>query len=1024
MNGVNGQNDANSSGGGGGGGGGGTEAYTSTLHYLNLLYGGQADATQRRAADEWLKEFRTTSEAWSVAPALLENANGGEPAHFYGASVLDAKIVDQFADLPLESHAELRDALFRYIERFSGAAASTATPNSNALLSTPAGAVASVRNKLCRALAALGVQMVSWHDSLLSDIVARLSAPHLVHAQLLVLTELPVECRNRHLYVALHHRQLLQSRLSAAAPQLISHITDLLAAANGVAPVQAAVFDCLGTILRECEVPLSTLVGNPLVHAPFAALAQPALFDSAVELICDLLRLSGERLRLLDSSAGLGGADDDDDAGGDSLGNSSGGPGGAAEERAGAQALASALLPEVITLKDAFGTDAVDKDDHEVFKAYTRIFAETGEYYARQFVAAGTPEALSLVSVLLHCAAHESVEVFAVTSNFWSYLAGTIHDDDARRAVFAPAYAQLLVVVRGHMRYDPNYEQWSREQLSDFDELRRRGMSDALRGCAMVLGAEMALNAACDAIEATLTAQAPWTEIEAALFAVRALAREVERREHAAVDAVALRALSLVLRLNEQHPKVMYTSLLIIGRYASFLSSEAGRAFLEPVMNTITASLQRPETLGAAAVALNNVCQDCAKLLVDARESLLALYQHVAAQGGLGLSDAIEIVEAIARVVRYVEDPDARRASMQQLCLPLIRVVENPETPPKPFEFAMKLLAAAFKNAAVGRRTPPRAAGSALLLPGADDGAAVADPLYDLFEQLWPLISRVLGDRIHDDDALSACSKLLRDTARELPAHQVAAMTPVVFRRLAECFGLRPNAELVHIASSIVHSVDRAATLLEPLADLLQVAFECMQSVEAMQAFPDIVTENFLLALALLWSSPLPFAQSPLADAFVGAGVVGLLCENPSVAHAVSTFFKELLVVAVPPSPNLSARAAATIDMALAQQLSAALMAALGRHVPALFGAIVKGLAGSLPLSHCHSIAQILRRLRRLDPNATHAALVTVLQNSLSNLDASYKDAFATAYLHADGELFDACEAFAHACRQRKRWLP
>jgi transportin-3 len=1023
MNGVNGHNGGGEV--GGGGDGSGSQAYTNTLHYLNLLYGGHADATQRRAADEWLKEFRTSSEAWSVAPALLENATGGEPAHFYGASVLDAKIVDQFADLPLESHAELRDALFRYIERFSGAS----TSDSNVVASTAHG-VPSVRNKLCRALAALAVQMVSWHDALLSDVVARLSAPHLVHAQLLVLTELPVECRNRHLYVALHHRQLLQSRLSAAAPQLISHLTDLLTAANGVAPVQAAVFDCLGTILRECNVPLSTLVGNPLVHAPFAALAQPDLFDSAVELICDLLRLSGERLRQLDwsggASGGGGGVDDDDgdDGGPDSLGNSSGGPGGAAVERAGAQALASALLPEVIALKDAFGTDAVDKEDHEVFKAYTRIFAETGEYYARQFVAAGTPEALSLVSVLLHCAAHESVEVFAVTSNFWAYLAGAIHDDDARRAVFAPAYAQLLVVVRGHMRYDPNYEQWSREQLSDFDELRRRGMSDALRGCAMVLGAEAALNAACDAIEATLTAQAPWTEIEAALFAVRALAREVERREHAAVDAVALRALSLVLRLNEQHPKVMYTSLLIIGRYASFLSSEAGREFLAPVMNTITASLQRPETLGAAAVALNNVCQDCAKLLVEARESLLALYQHVAAQGGLSLSDAIEIVEAIARVVRHVEDGDARRASMQQLCLPLIRVVENPETPSKPFEFAMKLLAAAFKNAAIGRRTPPRSAGSALLVGGGADDAAVADPLFDLFVQLWPLISRVLGERLHDDEALNACSKLLRDTARELPAHQVATLTPDLFRRLAECFGQRPNAELVHIASSIVHSVDRAATLLEPLADLLQAAFECMQSVEAMQAFPDIVTENFLLALALLWSSPLPFAQSQLADAFVGAGVVGLLCENPSVTHAVATFFRELLVVAVPPSPNLSARAAATIDMALAQQLSSALMAALGRHVPALFGAIVKGLAGSLPLSHCHSIAQILRRLRRLDPNATHAALVTVLQNSLSNLDASHKDAFATAYLHADGELFDACEAFAHACRQRKRWMP
>jgi transportin-3 len=987
---------------------------TSVLHYLQLLYSKDSDAGLRRAADEWLKSYVHSSEAWSVAPALLEHES--EVAQFYGASVLDAKIVDAYADLESDDDvAALRDALFRYIERYSTAAAA-ATANAPART----GAVAA-RNKLCRAMAAFAVQCVPWHASLLADLTARLSAtPALVHAQLLILTELPNECENRRLFVPLQHRQALQARLSASAPQLIAHLVDCMTLANGNAALQAAVFNCLGTLLRKCQVPLATLVGNPLVHAPFQALAQPDLFDAAVELVCDLLRLSGDHLRQLDDDGGAGDDEPDDGAGGE--------PDSDAEARAGAQALASALLPHVLALKDVFVTDQVDKSDDDVFKAYTRIFAETGEYYAREFVAVGSEAAIGLVSVLLMCAAHESVEVFAVTSRFWSHLARVLLDSDERRAVFAPAYEQLLVVLRGHMRYDADYERWTRDQLSDFDDLRRKGLSDALHGCAEVLGAEAALVATCDATEQLMaTAHAPWPDVEAALYAVRALARMVERRARNTVDSVALRAVSLMIRLSEQeqqHHKVMYTALLIIGRYASFLATDEGRVFLTPVMNAITAALMRPETLGAAAVALNNVCQDCTALLVDARDSLLQLYHHVAAQGTLQLDDSIELVEGIARVIRLVADPSARVLSMQQLCLPLIRLVEQADAPPKAFEFAVKLLAAAFKNAATGRTSAHRTSGTMLHLPDPTPvDAEASDPLFALFSELWPLLATVLGDRLHDDSAVIAVSKLVRDAARELPATSVAALAPTIFARLSECFSQRPHAELVHIASSLVNSIDRAAVLIDALGPLVERAFECMRSVNAMQAFPDVVCETFILALALLWSSPLPFASSALADMFVQAGVEGLMCENPAVSRHVTSFFMELLIVAVPPN-HLGTRAAQTIDVQLAQALSASLMQTLGRHVPALLTALVKGLAGLLPMSHCHQIAAIMRRLRRLDPTATHEALRAILASSLSNLDAAHKEAFSTSFLHAEDRMFDACEAFAHACRQRKRWMP
>ena len=74
-------------------------------------------------------------------------------------------------------------------------------------------------------------------------------------------------------------------------------------------------------------------------------------------------------------------------------------------------------------------------------------------------------------------------------------------------------------------------------------------------------------------------------------------------------SASVARAVALVLHL-PPHPKVQYTGLLIAGRYASWLSTEDGQQALPGVMQLITNALQQPETVAAAAVALQNVCQD------------------------------------------------------------------------------------------------------------------------------------------------------------------------------------------------------------------------------------------------------------------------------------------------------------------------------------------------------------------------------------------------------------------------------
>ena len=171
------------------------------------------------------------------------------------------------------------------------------------------------------------------------------------------------------------------------------------------------------------------------MQAPFDAIGVAPLFDVSVDLICELLRVSGKQLSAADDAEA-------DEADHEAVGEQATSTRFAAQtsaERQGALALAGQLVPLVLRLRAAFVGGTVDRDDDATFAAYTRIFAELGEYYVSQFMAQGSPEALAMISVLLDCASHRSIEIFAITARFWTLLAREIVDDPAKCALYAPA---------------------------------------------------------------------------------------------------------------------------------------------------------------------------------------------------------------------------------------------------------------------------------------------------------------------------------------------------------------------------------------------------------------------------------------------------------------------------------------------------------------------------------------------------------------------------------------------------------
>ena len=195
-----------------------------------------------------------------------------------------------------------------------------------------------------------------------------------------------------------------------------------------------------------------------------------------------------------------------------------------------------------------------------------------------------------------------------------------------------------------------------------------------------------------------------------------------------------------------------------------------------------------------------------------------------------------------------------------------------------------------------------------------------------------------------------------------------------------------------------------------------------MGSVETVSGFPDVAQEVFMIGTSLLWSTPVEFVTSAYLDAFLECGAVSLQCDNPDVSRAVFAFLNELLTMVVPRG-RASARSGAQRDDSLSSQIAPPVLAAMNTRAPLIVDALVTGLAGALPLSYCGEVAGVLRRMRRLDAEGTCAAMVGVLQSRLPNLDASHKEALVTALGDLNDNLFHACDAFATACRRRKRWI-
>ncbi|KAF5709019.1 Importin-beta domain-containing protein [Fusarium mundagurra] len=577
----------------------------------------------KKHAHEYLERFQKSKDSWATIMGILQS--DAEPeATLFAAITLRGKITyDLSTQVPANELPALRNQILLLLKHFA--------PGPKP-----------IRVQLCVCLAILAIQMKDWND-VLPSVVQSLSDSPESHACILdflrVLPEEVTEGRKITLSeedLAMRTQALLADNADQVIQLLINYSQSSPAAAQN-----PQLMECITSWLRE--VPVGNVVKSPLMDIVFNGTTSDACSQEASECLCTMLRETSD----VDES----------------------------------QEIIELLFPRIISLKPQVAK-AAEEDDTETLKSLTKVFATAAESWVVG-IARQPTHFRPLVDAVLECALRDKErDVIEHTFNFWYelklYLVLEIYIQG--RLELVDVYSKLVDILLKHLEYpkpDSGNENdlfdGDREQEEKFREFRHQ-MGDTLKDCCEVMGVTDCLTKVLQAIQLWMSKYANqvndnsvphWQELEAPLFAMRALGRMVDKDE-----GIVLRQLMPLLVQMPSHEKLRFATIMVLGRYTEWTAAHP--EYLEPQFNYIVTSFQSDsrEIIRAAALAIKFFCTDCKHLLSGQVLQLQTFYDEVLDK--LPDLSKEEITEGVANVVACQPTEEIYRL-LKLYCDPLIQ---------------------------------------------------------------------------------------------------------------------------------------------------------------------------------------------------------------------------------------------------------------------------------------------------------------------------------------------------------------
>ncbi|XP_041967527.1 importin-13 isoform X2 [Alosa sapidissima] len=782
----------------------------------------------KNLAQKWLMQAQVSPQAWQFCWALLSPDKVPE-IQYFGASALHTKISRYWADIPAEQYDSLKTQLFAHIARFATGAKIVLT-------------------RLCVALASLALNTMpeAWPGAVSEMVRAFQQAEGPASsgmdgrarclALLELLTVLPEEFQT--------------SRL----PQYRKGL------------VRARVLKCLSSWVL-LDVPLCESEG--LVEDAFAALADPELFDAAVEAIVNAVSQPDSQ-RYVNTLL--------------------------------------KLVPQVLQLQEQL-REAVQNGDMETSHGICRIAVALGENHSRALLeqVEHWQGFLALVNMIMFCTGipgHYPVNetTSSLTLTFWYTLQDDIMSFEAEKQavylqVYRPVYFQLVDVLLHKAQFptDEEYASWSSDEKEQF-RIYRVDISDTLMYVYEMLGAELLSNLY-DKLGRLLTNPehpTSWQHTEALLYGFQSIAETIDVNYSDVIPGL----IGLIPRININNVQLADTVMFTIGALAEWLADHP--VMLSSVLPLVLQALGNPDLSVSSVSTLKKICRECKYDLPPYATNIVAVSQEVLIKQIHKTSQCMWLMQALGFLLSALPVEEIL-SNLHSLITPYIQQLEKlaDETPNPSNKLAiihiLGLLSNLFTTLDItkqddesGDRQPPVKSTPPPTGP---------NPVVVVLQQVFALIQTVLSKWLNDSQVVEAVCAIFEKSVKTL-LHDFAPMVSQLSEMLGQMYSTIPQASALDLTRQMVHIFASETDHFPPIKALFELVTSVTLSIfqQGPRDHPDIVDSFMQLQAQALKRKPdLYLSENLDVKAVFHCGVLSLKFPEAPTVKSTCLFFTELL---------------------------------------------------------------------------------------------------------------------------------
>lgn len=820
--------------------GGAQEAVTPSDVLAAVMTMRTGEKETKLKAHEYLERFQKSKSSWGTLMGILQSSAEPE-ATLFAAITLRGKITyDLTTQVPPSELPALRNQILLLLKHFA------AGPKP-------------IRVQLCVCLAILAIQMRDWND-VLPSVVQSLSDSPESHACILdFLRVLPEEVTEGRKIT------LSEEELSARTQVLLGDNTEQVvqllinySQSSAAASRNPQLMECITSWLRE--VPVMNIITSPLLENIFSAITSDEGGPEAAECLCTILR----ETRDIDES----------------------------------QDAVQAMYPRITAIKPQI-LKAAEDEDVDRLKSLTKVFSTAATSWVVG-IARQPSHFRPLVEAVLECAARDTErDVIEHTFDFWyelkQYL--VLERYIQGRVELMDVYSKLVDILLKHLEYpkpdsgnEADLFDGDREQEEKFREFRHR-MGDTLKDSCDVMGVTECLTKVLHAIQLWMQKYAGevngsnvphWQELEAPLFAMRALGRMVDKDE-----SVVLPQLMPLLVQMPSHEKLRFATIMVLGRYTEWTAAHA--EYLEPQFNYIVESFQTEsrEILRASALSLKFFCTDCKHLLSGQVLQLQTFYDQILDK--LPDLSKEELTEGVANVVAVQPVAETYRL-LKTYADPLVQrlMTKANQATNEEGKLALadhlQLITIFVQN----------------VIPYVNPGEE--NPAVKYWQEVFPILSTVLDNFL---DFSPICERICRCWRNMVTSYRtaMAPLLPEMANKLASSFNTSREGCFLWVTAAILREfsedrehLDQATTEhIYTFFEAQTTAFLRVMADLQPKDLPDVIDDFFRLLIDALLYYPQKLIPSQLLAPIFQASIYALTLEQRDPLSSTLHFLRDLL---------------------------------------------------------------------------------------------------------------------------------